>query len=523
MIKKYTKFYSLIILIVLVLSLTFLNGLNSYACLWKNSEVEIQLLGINDFHGQINTTKTVDGVEMGRADYLATNMYERASENKNTLMVHAGDVVGASAPVSALFNDEPTIEILNEIGFDVGTVGNHEFDDGADECERLVNEVADFPYTVSNVVYEGTNKTIFPSYYVKRVSGVKIGFVGVVIKDTENIVMPEAIEDIEFLDEIDSVNKSVKKLKRKGVETIVVLAHVPGEQNSETNEISGQIADLATGIDDSVDVIFGGHDHSGINGEVDNKLIVETYSAGKAFSDVDLVINKRTGDVIEKEAEIVNNVQEGVEPDPTIKSIIEKYELEVEPVVSQVIGVAAKDITKEQNESGESALGNLIADAQKVNMDTDFSFLNPGGIRADLDAGEITWGELFTIQPFSNYLVKMTMTGSQIRELLNQQWQKSTTRMLQISGLSYTWDSTKEAGEKVINIYDESGNELGEDTEYTITTNSFLASGGDGFSIFATISEQIYGPVDIDALVEYIESFENDIDSSIEGRINKIN
>ncbi|MEN8904426.1 MAG: 5'-nucleotidase C-terminal domain-containing protein [Clostridiales bacterium] len=526
--KNILKYFSFLLCLFLTSSIIFIfkptkSEANKSDTNYKNSNIELQILGINDFHGQINTTKKISGIEMGRADYLAANLEKRVSENKNTLMVHAGDIVGASAPVSALLNDNPTLEILSEIGFDIGTVGNHEFDKGTDEMLKLTKNSSSFPYTVSNVVYKNTNKTILSPYIIKRVKGIPIGFIGVVLKDTPNMVTAEGISNVNFLDEIDSINKYTKKLKKLGVKTIVILAHVPGYQNNTTGEITGEIAEIANSIDDEVDVIFAGHNHDKINGEVDGKLIVETYSNGTAFSDVDLSINPRTNDVVSKKAEIIDNVQTNIIPDEKITKMIEKYEIEVGPILNEVIGTASIDITTNQNSSGESTLGNFITDAQRIRMDTDFSFMNPGGIRANIEKGEVTWGELFTVQPFNNYLVKMTLTGEDIRTLLNQQWQEKQTRMLQISGLKYTWDSTKPKGEKVIDIFTYDGVKLDSTKEYTITTNSFLAGGGDEFSLFTQIDNHQIGPLDIDVLVDYIKDLGNPFESKIDGRILKIN
>lgn len=487
-----------------------------------NNIVNVQLLGINDFHGQIDITKTISGKTYGRADFLSANLKLRKQENKNTFIVHAGDVVGASAPVSALLKDEPTIKILNKIGFDVGTVGNHEFDKGSKEMLRLTNRVAEFPYTATNIVDKKTKKPILQPYIIKRVQGVKVGFLGVITQETPSIVMPDGIKNIEFIDAAESVNKYVNILKRNGVSTIILLAHIPGYQNSKTNEITGEVADLANKIDDEVDVIFAGHNHGFLNGNVDGKLIVESYSSGTAFSDVDLEISKKTKNVINKKAEIVNNTQENIIADSTITKLTNKYENIVAPVINEVVGRTETKISGVQNSSGESALGNLIADSQNKNMGTDFAFMNPGGIRADIEAGEITWGDLFLVQPFNNNLVKVSMSGIQVKNLLNQQWQGTQTKILQISGLKYTWDSTKENGNKIVNIWTAKGDVLSDNKIYTVTVNSFLSSGGDGFTIMNTINNKEVGSLDIDAFVEYVKTFKVSVTAKVDGRILKI-
>ncbi|MBB6284719.1 bifunctional metallophosphatase/5'-nucleotidase [Geobacillus subterraneus] len=494
--------------------------------------IDVQLLGINDFHGQLNVTRKVGGREAGRADYLAVYLKQREAENKNTLLVHAGDAVGASPPVSALLQDEPTIEVLNKLGFDVGTLGNHEFDEGVAEMLRLIHggyhpatddfAGADFPYVSANVVDKETKKPILPPYVIKRVNGMPIGFIGVTLTDTPSIVTPSGVAGVEFIDEAAAINKAVGELKKKGVETIIVLAHNPGTSRPDGTNASGEIVDIAKNVDDEVDVIFAGHNHAYLNAVVDGKLLVQSYSYGTAFSDVDLKIDPRTKDVVAKKAEIVTTYHDGITPDPEIRALIEKYEAKVAPLVNQVVGTAAETITDEQNASGESALGNLIADAQRAAMKTDVAFMNPGGIRADIEQGEVTWGELYNVQPFNNQLVKMTLTGAQIRQLLNQQWQPTQTRMLQISGLRYTWSASRPTGNKVVDIQLPDGTPLNPDGEYTVTVNSFLADGGDGFTVLTQGTNREVGPVDLDALVSYIRGLEQPFSARIEGRINRL-
>jgi 5'-nucleotidase len=499
---------------------------------YQHRYIDVQLLGINDFHGQLDVTRNVGGRAVGRADYLAAYLKQRERENKNTLLVHAGDAVEASSPVSALLQDEPTIEFLNKLGFDVGVPGNHEFDEGVDEMLRLIYggthpktgyfRGADFPYVSANVIDKKTGKPILPPYVIKKVKGVPIGFIGVTLSDTPRIVIPSGVAGVAFTDEAEAINEAVKHLKRRGVRAIVVLAHNPGVSNKDGSNASGEIVEIAKTVDDEVDVIFAGHNHAYLNAEVDGKLLVQSYSYGTAFSDVDVKIDRRTKDVVAKKAEIVTTYQDSIKPDPEITKFIDKYEAKVSPIINQVIGMAKTTISAEQNASGESALGNLIADAQRSAMKTDFAFMNPGGIRANIEQGEVTWGELYNVQPFSNQLVKMTLTGEQIRKLLNQQWQSNQTRMLQISGLTYTWDASKPIGDKVVDIYLPNGAKLDPNAEYTVTVNSFLADGGDNFTVFTEGKNREVGPVDLEALIHYIQQLPQPFDAQIEGRIQQL-
>ncbi|WP_370221433.1 bifunctional UDP-sugar hydrolase/5'-nucleotidase [Cytobacillus sp.] len=490
---------------------------------------QIQLLGINDFHGQLNVTRQVNGRPAGRADYLAAYLRQRASENENTIMLHAGDMIGASPPVSALLRDEPTIEFLNKMGFDIGTIGNHEFDRGSEELLRLLSgsspsaakdySGSQFPWIASNVISQKSGKPFLPPYKIVNVSGIPIGFIGVIMKETPALSAPDSMKELIFIDEAEAINKYTRELKKQGVRAIVVLAHVPGKSKLNGEHARGQLIELAHQVDDEVDIMFGGHSHDYLNSVVDGKLLVQAYSYGTAFSDVDIEIDPQTKDIVRKHAEIVNVFQENIQPASDITRMIERYERKVESTVNRYIGTAAISITAEQNRSGESALGNLIANSQRTAMNTDLAFINPGGIRADIDAGRVTWGNLFVVLPFSNQLVKMNLTGSQIRDVLKQQWKPNTTRILQISGLTYTWDDSKPRGEKINDIYLSDGTLLDPSKNYSVAVNTYLADGGDNFTVFRKGTNRVTGPSDIDALVDYIQNLAQPFSSAIDGRI----
>lgn len=497
----------------------------------KSRQVKLQLLTINDFHGQLNTTTNIGGKPAGRADYLASHLKKRQAQNPNTWLVHAGDSVGASAPVSALMQDEPTVEILNKMGFDVGTLGNHEFDEGVQEMLRLIHggkhektgnfKGADFPYTVANVHWEKSQKPILPPHVIKRVKGIPVGFIGVVTKETPTIVTPSGVKGVKFTDEAEAINRQVKQLKRKGVKAIIVLAHEGAFQDEASGKMEGRIVDITEKLDDEVDVVVSGHTHSHLNGMVNGKLVVQAYSSGTAFADIDLTLDSRTGDVVKKKAEVVTTFHEEIQPDPKIRKVVEKYEEKVAPLINREVGIAAQPLTRDASPAGESALGNLIADSQRWKTGTDFAFMNPGGIRADLKAGPATWGDLYTVQPFGNDLVTMTLTGDQIKGVLEQQWQQDRSRILQISGLSYTWDASRPEGDRVLDLKKDDGTPIRPQASYRVTANSFLAAGGDHFTGFTEAKDPVVGPVDLEALVDYVEQLPQPFSAAIEGRIQK--
>lgn len=497
----------------------------------KNRFIQVQLLGVNDFHGQLDVTRKVHGRYAGRADYLAAYLEQRKAKNKNTLLVHSGDMVGGSPPISSFQQDEPTIDVLNKMGFDIGTLGNHEFDRGVQEMMRLIHggtgpaegyfKGAQFPYICANVIDVKTGKLILPPYIIKKVDGVPIGFIGVVLSGTPDIEGPINTAGVKFTNEVDAINRAAAELKKQGVRAIVVLAHNGGGQ-AANGTASGDVIDMAKKMDPEVDVVFAGHSHTYLNTVVDGKLVVEARSYGIAFSDVNLEIDPATRDIVSKKADIVTVYQDAIKPDKEITAMMNKYEAKVAPTVNKFVGTAAMDISKGSTHSGESALGNLIADSQRSIMKTDFAFMNAPGIRSDILGGKITLGQLFTVLPFKETLVKMTLTGDEIRRLLNQQWQPQGTNILQISGLKYSWNGTKGDGSKVVDIFLADGTPIDPKANYSVAVNSYLADGGDGFPVFLEGKNRVNGPLDITALENYLQQLKQPFTYLNDGRIEKI-
>src|SRR5208283_4171223 len=563
--------------ILLVAILTGLTG--AYAL--PDSNIHVKILAINDFHGRLSAGRMLGNRPVGGAAVLAS--YLKAAERgleHNTLIVHAGDQVGASSPVSALLKDEPSIMFMNTLankycrykdGLDLisasrspglwgdprcnmaATIGNHEFDKGAAEMMRLIFggnhpdgpflanpwRGALFPYVVSNVVDAKTGRHILPPYVIKKVNGVQIAFIGAVLKGTPGIVTPSAVKGLTFLDEAESINRCIPELRAQHVSAVIVLIHQGGCQTSyrgatlPVKNVDGPITDIVSRLDDEVDVVISGHTHTFINALLKNRrgkdvLVTQAYSYGTAYADIDLEIDRATKNIVRKSASIVTTYADagpGLTPDPAVLKLVAAAETKVGPLIHQVIGRAATDITGGQNISGESALGNLIADAQRSAFAADFAFTNPGGIRNDIYSGAVTWGALYDVQPFNNYLVRMNLTGRQIYDLLNQQWQQgsgeSHPRMLQISGLAYTWDSSRPEGSRIVTVF-RNGIPIGPTARYTVVVNSFLAGGGDGFSVLTNGTGRAAGPVDLNALIDYIYKLPQPFSAQINGRITRL-
>ena len=541
--------------------------------------VRVKLLGFNDFHGQISAGRRVATRPVGGAAVMASWLKAAAAAAPDgAFIVHAGDMVGASPPASALLQDEPSISFLNglankhcwhvEVKFGpqnssylqprcnmVGTLGNHEFDEGVSEVVRLLDggnhpngpflerrwKGARFPYISANVVDADSGEPLLAPWSVRTVGKVQIGFIGAVLKETPTIVTPAGVAGVRFLDEVTEINRYAAFLRDHwDVKTLVVTIHQGTFQTSYTGPTNpaatpnpGAIVEIVRGLSDDIDVVISGHTHAFTNALINNNngkpiLVVSAFSASTAYDDVDLAISKRTGDVVEKSAVIQTTWGDegpGLSPDVAAATLTAAAEETVAPLVNRIVGVVTTDLTRTQNTAGESALGNLIADAQRIRTGAQFAFMNPGGIRDNLAAGEVTWGELFAIQPFSNDLVSMDLTGAQITTLLEQQWLPVTAnvRMLQISGLSYTWNAANAPGSRIVEVRDAGGTPLSPAATYRVTVNSFMASGGDNFTVLVQGTNRVVGGVDLDELVLYIESLPQPFSAAIEGRIVRLN
>ncbi|WP_066321193.1 bifunctional 2',3'-cyclic-nucleotide 2'-phosphodiesterase/3'-nucleotidase [Bacillus sp. FJAT-29814] len=495
--------------------------------------VKVQLLGMNDLHGQLDTDTNVGGRLAGSMEYTAAALREREATNPNTLLVHAGDMIGGSPLISALFQDEPTVEVMESLGFDVGTLGNHEFDEGIAELHRMMDggehpkgtagyDGMNFPIVAANAFDKSTGQLITAPYVVKEVGGVKIGFIGVITQETPNMIVTKGNENLQITDESAAINKYTSELKAQGIEAIVVLAHNPAAQDGYTDSFDA--SRIAETIDDEVDVIFAGHNHVYNNKVVDNKLIVQAYSYGSAFSDVDLLINPKTGDIVKKEAEIVTVFQSDYTPDPAVSAIMKKYEDQVAPIKAELVGSSLTSLVKAYPSTeavGDNGLGNLIADGMKAAMNSDFALMNGGGVRANLDAGEVTFGDLFSIQPFGNVLNKVNLSGADLEQVLNNQ---ITDRGLDfhIAGFKYTFtfdDATKTG--KVVDIFLPDGSKIDPNKEYSVVVNNYMY-GNAKYGIGALSTGLEIGPEDLQATVDFVKSLPKPFEYKAEGRIQKV-
>lgn len=544
----------------------------------EKQTVPLQLLGINDFHGALNTSGSFyddQGIKTsntGTAALLAGYLnqaqagFASAHPQGHTLRVQSGDMVGASPAVSSLLQDEPTIKALNQMNIAIGTLGNHEFDEGLAEFQRIMTGttpttdpygiLADYPREASkteiiigNVIKKGTAERPeipfgWKPYTIQTVgtgmNQVKVGFIGVVTTEIPNLVLKQHYQEYEFLDEAQTIVYYADKLRAQGVQAIVVLAHVPATSKQE--QVFGEAKTILdkvnqTDPDNSVDVFFAGHNHQYTNGIVQQTRVVQSTSQGKGYIDVQGELNPETQDFVSIPGAVVRPIDpKGVAaplPDETVMDTVEDAQKRVATVTNKKIGTSkeAGAITREVNDSKESPLGNLITDGQVAmalaqDIPVDFAMTNNGGIRADLtvgDGGEITWGSAQAVQPFGNILQVVEMTGTQIKQVLNEQYDQAEQYFLQVSGLKYTYKTTgnSEQPYEVNKVYKANGDELVPTQSYLVVINDFLYGGGDGFSSFTQAKLVNAIKPDTETFIEFIESKEQageTIEGKIEGR-----
>ena len=513
--------------------------------------VELQLLAFNDFHGALlpptgsgGRVTMADGsvIDAGGLAYFATHLEQQEAENRNSLTISNGDLIGGSPFLSALFRDEPTVDAMDQLGLDIATVGNHEFDEGVTELRRMIAggechpddgcsdgdgyDGSDAEWLAANVVDRNSQEPILPPYAVHKVRGVEVGVIGVVLDGTPSIVSGAGIADVEFLDEAETIDRYVAELREQGVETIVVSLHEGGSAGTDVNSCenpTGPAIDITRAIDDAVDVVMSGHSHSGFvcqgADEIDGKLVTQAMSNGRLITDIDLSLDRRTGDVIRATAENVV-VTRTVQPDAAAQEFVDRYAELAEPIANQPVGEISEDIVRVQAPLpgglvGESPLGNLIADAQLAATDDEAgavaAFMNPGGVRADLvysssTAGEgdgvVTYGEAFDVQPFNNLLTTMDLTGEQLYALLDQQF--AVGKILQPSE-SVRYTVTADGTGVVPGSLTIGGKTVVLGDVYRITVNNFLAGGGDGFTVLTEGMNAVNQPgFDVDALIAYL-------------------
>ena len=582
----------------------------------------IKIIGLNDFHGNLQTPGTL-GVNatipaasrpaVGGAEYLAAYVASLKAKNSLNVVVGAGDFIGASPLISSLFHDEPTVEALNKIGLEFSSVGNHEFDKGAAELKRLQNggcmlvngapdansckgfgsgaqgtfDGAKFKWLAANVIETATGRPLLPAYGVKTFNGIKVAFIGMTLKATPTIVTPTGVAGLQFIDEASTVNALVPKLRAQGVGAIVVLVHQGGFQTSpnlgdingcdgglkNTDGSDSDIGAIVKGLDNAVDLVISAHTHAAYNCSASSVLtktvagvttstaapsglpnrigrlvpVTSAASYGKLLTDIDMTFDLSTRRVSSVAAtnRLVDRsnaaINAAIATDPTVKNLVASYNALVSPLANRVIGTITTAVSSAAS-NGEAPAGDLIADAQLRATQPAalggamMAFMNGGGIRGSFPAPtaphDLTYGEAFTIQPFGNSMVTMTLTTQQLKDLLEQQFGgclgQTGQRIMQTSnGMKITYDTARAVCKKVVNvtftptdvtvvppvvtgapiILVSDGVVQNPTSTYRVTTNNFMAAGGDGLTVLTGGVNRLGGAQDIDALTSYMAGF----------------
>jgi 5'-nucleotidase len=450
-------------------------------------------------------------------------------------------MIGGSPLISAAYHDEPSVAFLGDMGVTASAVGNHELDEGYKELQRIQHggchavdgcspagtwKGATFDYLAANVVHEETRKTVVKPWTIRKINGVRIGFIGVVTKTTPTIVSADGIKGLRFDDEVAAANKAARELKRQGVRSMVLLVHegdqVPsGQRPDACGVVPGAGTRIAKDADPEIDMVLAGHTHQQYVCSVTDpagrpRLYSSGSSFGRVISQIDFKVDRRSGDVVRSSMKGDNHVvTRDVRPDPKTVQFVQTWKDRVAEKANKPVGTITADLTRAPSPSGETALGDVIADAQLASMQehgAQIALMNPGGVRTDLvhkasgseGDGVVTYGEAFAVQPFSNVMGVVSLTGAQLDKLLEQQWTASGEKILQPSAtLGFTIDRSRPVGDRVSAITI-GGQPADPAATYKVAANNFLLGGGDGFSTFTEGKDPVLGPIDLDGFVAYL-------------------
>jgi 2',3'-cyclic-nucleotide 2'-phosphodiesterase (5'-nucleotidase family)/predicted AlkP superfamily phosphohydrolase/phosphomutase len=517
-----------------------------------------QLLAINDVHGNLTSdgltyTDPYTGVKdtAGGLAVLTTYLKKaQASDPRDTVTVAAGDMVGASPPASGLLRDKPTLDALNKMGIDVGTLGNHEFDRGVPEMLKQINggtsavdpsitfDKLDFPMVDANVISDKTGKPLLQPYAIKQIGGVPVAFIGATTITTPSITTTGATDGVHFIDEATAINGQVAALRAKGVRAFVAVVHEGGSQSAyPVGTVNDRINTIASHLDPSVSVVISGHSHTVVDTRVGHALVIQASSYTRAFDRVHLLLDRSRGTVVATWGSVTpvwentpplstDPSAPAVAPDPAVKKIVDAAVTATNPVTQKVVGNAAAPVPSQREggatPAGESPAGDLIADAQRAYAKTQLAFVNTGSVRAGLTAGPVTYGSLFTMQPFQDdYLDTFSLTGTQVWALLAQQLAPGTGGIMQISGLHFTYSGTQITG-VWLGAAGDNSTPIPRDSSvsYTGTANSFMMGGGDGFTVLTGAANIVQtADAELVPLVSYVGTLPDPFTYGTDGRI----
>ena len=510
--------------------------------------VQIELVTLNDFHGNLEPSKyvwdSVNGggartIEAGGIDTIGAALQAWRREDPQLLLVGAGDLVGASPAISSMWADEPTIGAMNLLGLRASSVGNHEFDAGrvellrqqmggcksprADKACKYAPDFggAKFSYLAANVIDTATRKPVLPAYKIETAHGVKVAFIGTVLKSTAEAALASGIAGLEFIDEADAINRQLPELRQQGVGVFVALVHQGGStvekfDQPDCSKLTGPVVDIVKRLDPAVRLVVSGHSHKGYLCQVDGRTVTQSDMGGHVLGRISLTVDTQTNTLKDIRARQEVMVPGKWPKEPQLAAYLETARARSAALLAQPVArLAVASVVRTKADSGESALGDLVADSVLQAgrpFGVQIGFMNNGGMRQDLDTdnGRANVGQTRMVLPFGNTLVVMNLKGWQILDLLEEQWsggREETRGLLQVSeGFTYQWDARRGDGSKVVpGSAKLNGKPLDREASYRVMVNNFLAEGGDGFPMFANGRNRTdTGIRDIDALNDYL-------------------
>jgi 5'-nucleotidase len=491
--------------------------------------LQVNLAALNDFHGHLEPTSYTYNsvadhashtVSAGGVAVLSSTLAAWRRQDPELLLIGSGDLVGASPPLSAMWADEPTLAALDLLGLRVSSVGNHEFDWGKAELLRQQNggcaspradkacqfdgafRGAKFAYLAANIVDTDTGKPLLPAYRIEQAHGVKIAFIGAVLRETPTVVKASGVRGLSFIDEAEAINRLMPDLRAQGATVFVVLIHQGGNTTAAVDDpgcrnLEGPIVDVVKKLDPAIRLVVSGHTHQGYLCKVGDVTVTQAQNQGRLLSRFVLDIDPATRTLTAVHAQNVVMAEQGAPAEPAVAALLARVKERSAAVLGRPVArIAVPAVKRKQNAAGESALGDLVTDAQleaSRAQGARIAFLNFSTMRADLLAGEgklVNAGQSAVVLPFGNDLVLMSLTGAQIRALLEQQRfpdaGHADGKMLDVSaGFSYRWDPARPAGQRVLpGSLTLDGKPMDEAAVYRIAANSFIAEGGDGYTVF---------------------------------------
>jgi 5'-nucleotidase len=508
--------------------------------------VDIQVLNVSDFHGQLDPLNIFGVGDVGGAAALSTYWQQDRAENPNTLLLTAGDAVGASPPLSSFFDDIPTIEFMNYADFDADTFGNHNFDKGLAHLQEQI-DLAEFSYVSANLDNLEDNLTGVSPFVIEKVGGVKVAVIGVTNPEAPTLVAPGSLGTIEITDPAAAANAARAEAEELGAKVFIAIGHLGIEGTDANGEPTGPLTEFAHAVQ-GFDLILGDHTNVQYKNTINGALVLENLSKGATYAKTTLHYDRRMGGIVTASSEFVVPVTSAVQPDPNVVELLAPFREELAAQLDGVIGVATDIFPRGGNieRIREVALGNLTTDALRTTYGTQIAFTNGGGLRDSLPspsylpqdttlrrpssgyaAGppfDVVTGDVFAVLPFGNQSLTRTVTGAQLWAVLERsvgQAPNAFGGFLQISGFRFTYDSTQPAGSRVISVTLDDGTVVAEDaTTYTATTNDFTNAGGDGYVELAD-GEGVTRNLMANDLLAYITA-QGTITPTTDGRIDDV-